>query len=111
MSSNNNDMLIAAGLVVAAVMYSRKTAIPVGMRPVGTGGGMTSLPGNIGTGIGQAVGGALGGWLKGLLGSGTATGAANTGGYGLPSTTDAPSASWEVGSNDTAAEIDASAWA
>lgn len=113
MSSNNSDLLIAAGLVVAAVMYSRKTAMPINQRPPGTTGNLNSLPGNIGTGIGQALGGALGGWLTGLMkgGGGAAGAGANSGYYGSGSSTSTPSASWELGSTDLAGDLDTSGWA
>ncbi len=72
--SDNNNLLIGAGLVIGAIYLSRRRPIsqsyPPGRGPLGTG----SMPGNVGTGVAQVVGGLLGNLLSPKPGGGTANG-------------------------------------
>jgi hypothetical protein len=63
MSKDNTALIVAAG--IAYLMLSKRPAMAAGTVP--HQGPMTSLPGNVGTGVGQVLGGALGGLLSGLF--------------------------------------------
>lgn len=63
----NNDVMIAAALVIGAMMLTGKARAANVPRNTHMG----SLPGSVGTGAGQALGGALGGILGGLFGGGS----------------------------------------
>lgn len=74
----NNDLMMAAGLVIGAMLLARRAQAVQAPR----NGAMNSLPGNVGTGAGQALGGALGGLLGGLFGTGKSNFVPNADGIG-----------------------------
>lgn len=93
MSSNNNDALLAVLLLGAAYMYTRRTAMvqPVVGRPQNNN--LSSLPGNIGTGVGQALGGALGNLIGSWFKSGSTAAPTGSGANGGPYVSDIESGS------------------
>lgn len=100
MSANNNDTLLAVLLLGGAYMMSRRSVATVQpVVPKSGGTNMSSLPGNIGTGVGQALGGALGNmigsWFKSAPQSNTGGAGANGGDY-LGTTESGSSSDWSI---------------
>jgi hypothetical protein len=81
--SKDNTILIGAGLIVAAVMLTRRSAMPYGQPFAQAGGGAPargplgsgSMPGSVGSGIAQQIGGIIGNSIVKQFGGGTANGA------------------------------------
>jgi len=78
--SENKNVLLGAGLIIAAVYMSRRPSAPYARGlpqnaanqrgPLGSG----SMPGSVGTGLAQQLGGLLGNALSHATGGGTSTG-------------------------------------
>lgn len=102
MSGNNNDTVLAVALLFGAYMMTRRQMVAAVPQQQQKGGKLSSLPGNIGTGVGQALGGALGSvltsWLKPtpISTAANSPGANGTNYYDVSDTSSGSSTDWAL---------------